>query len=310
VFHLRKDVPGTWEEALEEFLFWKRAQAVSETTVNDYRRVIALFFRRYPEAVEHGQFRSCVLKHMAQPGISPSTYNLRLVYIRAFFAWCLQEGLIKRNPLAGFKRRKAASRIVSIDEAVLTRLLELPDKSTFVGLRDYALLLLTLDTGIRPSEALQLLVGDCNLRSLEITVRAEAAKTRDWRTLPVSPVTGNAINELIAVRPSTWDTAGSVFCTWEGRQLSLEGWRARLDYYSEKLGTKIRPYDLRHAFALEFLRNGGNAFALQRTLGHTDLAMTKRYIALTREDLREQHTQASPLGKLIPKKERITRIKN
>ena len=67
--------------------------------------------------------------------------------------------------------------------------------------------------------------------------------------------------------------------------------------YSKTLKTSIRPYDLRHAFALQFLRNGGHALALQRTLGHTDLTMTKRYVALTEADLRQQHTIASPLAK-------------
>lgn len=55
----------------------------------------------------------------------------------------------------------------------------------------------------------------------------------------------------------------------------------RLKMYSKTLKTSIRPYNLRHAFALQFLRNGGHTLALQRTLGHTDLTMTKRYVALT-----------------------------
>ncbi|MEK3942492.1 MULTISPECIES: tyrosine-type recombinase/integrase [Paenibacillus] len=46
-----------------------------------------------------------------------------------------------------------------------------------------------------------------------------------------------------------------------------------------------RPYDLRHAFSLEFIRNGALAFSLQRTLGHVDITMTKRYVALVDDDL-------------------------
>ncbi|GIM30111.1 hypothetical protein CPJCM30710_27770 [Clostridium polyendosporum] len=75
--------------------------------------------------------------------------------------------------------------------------------------------------------------------------------------------------------------------------------RGRLDKYSTILGVKIRPYDLRHAFALLYLRNGGNVFTLQKTLGHTDLSMTKRYLNLTGKDLTETHKTASPLNKLI-----------
>ena len=50
-------------------------------------------------------------------------------------------------------------------------------------------------------------------------------------------------------------------------------------------GVSLRPYDLLHAFALNFLRNGGNVFALQRIMGHSNLNMTKRYSALTQNDI-------------------------
>ncbi|MEX3618553.1 tyrosine-type recombinase/integrase [Paenibacillus glucanolyticus] len=56
---------------------------------------------------------------------------------------------------------------------------------------------------------------------------------------------------------------------------------------------------VRHAFALEFLRNGASAFSLQKTLGHVDISMTKRYVALADEDLKRDHIKASPLNKLI-----------
>ena len=81
--------------------------------------------------------------------------------------------------------------------------------------------------------------------------------------------------------------------------MDTHAWSQRLSRYGNKLGFKITAYDLRHAFALMFLRNGGQSCdrllsqavtALQRTLGHVDLTMTKRYVALTQDDLREQHT--------------------
>ncbi|NLZ51754.1 MAG: site-specific integrase, partial [Thermoanaerobacteraceae bacterium] len=69
-------------------------------------------------------------------------------------------------------------------------------------------------------------------------------------------------------------------------------------------GYKITPYDLRHSFALLYLRNGGNVFTLQRTLGHTDLNMTKRYLALTGEDLKVEHEKATPVSDIVGKRVR------
>jgi site-specific recombinase XerD len=73
-------------------------------------------------------------------------------------------------------------------------------------------------------------------------------------------------------------------------------WGHKLKKYSKKLGFNITPYSLRHCFALYYLRNGGNVFTLQRTMGHADLNMTRRYLALTLTDLKEQHRLASPVN--------------
>lgn len=297
----------TWEEALQEFIWFKQAQGIAPRTLKDYQDFVRQFFQRYPDLdyTRPHDLKRAVYEYMAQEGIKPATFNLRLTYLGAFFSWCLGEGHIQENPLAGIKRRKAESRIVNHDLDTLTRLLEAPDKSTFAGLRDYALILLTLDTGIRPGEAFQLLPCHINLHSREVTVPAAVAKTRTSRTLPVSPVTIQAIHDLLKARHPAWGDSVPVFCTTEGTSLNRNSWRGRLELYSKKIGRHIRPYDLRHIFALQYLRNQGNALTLQRTLGHTDLSMTKRYVALTQEDLREQHAIASPVAQFIPQRNRV-----
>lgn len=304
---IRKYVPKTWEEAREGFIIWKQAQGLSERTIKDYHYHVSNFFKHYPQAYTH-ELRPSVLEYMARP-VKPATFNKRLVNLRAFFEWCIQEDVFEENPLDGFRQRKAEGRVVNLDEKILSRLLSLPDKTSFSGFRDYCLLLLTLDTGIRPKEAFSLLVEDIHFRSLEVHIRSDVAKTRVSRTLPVSPMTAHAIRDLISARHPVWKDNVPIFCTAEGGFLNTWTWGDRLEIYSKRLGVHIRPYDLRHAFALQFLRNGGQAFALQRTLGHTDLAMTKRYVALTQQDLRQQHSIASPLNTLVPQKQRVRKIK-
>jgi len=200
-------------------------------------------------------------------------------------------------------KRKDSFKNVNIEPETLTKLLSMPNQATWSGLRDYTLILLTLDTGKRPSEAFSLLVTDINLRSYEIHIRAVNAKTRESRTLPIVFATADVIKKLIMARHESWDSKIPVFCTYQGTKLDRKSWNKRMELYSTKLGIKICPYDLRHAFALQYLRNGGHALALQRTMGHTDLTMTKRYVALTQQDLREQHVTASPLNTLLPKKQ-------
>jgi len=57
---------------------------------------------------------------------------------------------------------------------------------------------------------------------------------------------------------------------------------------------KPRLHDFRRDFALNFLRNGGDIFTLQRLLGHADLQVLRRYLAQTEGDLREAHRRVSP----------------
>jgi site-specific recombinase XerD len=130
-------------------------------------------------------------------------------------------------------------------------------------------------------------------------VRAENAKTRTSRTVPFSPHTAEAVHTLIRARHPEWENDIPVFCSCESTPLTRHSWGDRLELYSKQLGVKICPYDLRHTFALMFLRQGAHAFALQNMLGHTDMSMTRRYVNLTSIDLQQTHQYASPVKNLL-----------
>ncbi len=282
----------SWQQAVEQYLPWKKAEGRSGRTIKDYYYHITHFIKVYPDAAidDYTSLKRAVIAYMAED-VKPAYYNNKLVYLKTFFTWCVNESILPDNPLKSFKRRKADSRIIDVKNKSLKELLSIPNQKTYTGLRDYALLLLQLDTGIRPKEALSLQVTEVNFRSLEIYIKAENAKTRIARTLPLSPITAKAIQKLINARPSEWDAEIPVFCTFDGRKWSVNGWYKQLSSHGNKIGIRVFPYQLRHTFALEFLRNGGNSFALQKTMGHADLNMTKRYVALADEDVKKQHTK-------------------
>ncbi|EFU43936.1 integrase family protein [Paenibacillus vortex V453] len=289
-----------WEDILEEFLRFKLLNGIAKTTHKDYIRTVNLLFKRFPDAWgSYYKLEEAVIDHLNQEGIAPATFNSRLTYLRTFFKWCVEEGHLKKNPLTKIKKRKEGSRIVAISIETLQELIRVPDQSTFVGMRDYTLIIFTLDTGIRPSEALALQPNDFNLISGWVRIPDGAAKTRVSRTLNISPVTVDALKRLIDMRPRSWANKVPVFSTETGNVLNRHTWGDRLERHSKQVGVHITPYALRHAFALEFLRNGASAFSLQKTLGHVDISMTKRYVALADEDLKRDHIKASPLNKLI-----------
>ena len=306
---LFKEVFCSWQDALEAFVLFRKAEGYSKRTIKDYRYYVALFFNSYPDAwnpSDPSKARIAVLSYLGQDGIAPATFNIRRKYLKAFFSWLADEGAYTGNPLEGIKTRKAEPRIVQHSAEVLTKLLKLPDKTTYCGKRDYALLCLSIDTAIRPNEALALELEDVNLKEMVVLVRASVSKTRKSRTLPFSLETAKALQALITSRPREWETP-LLFANYEGERLTVSGWRQRLQKnYAPKLGLKrLSPYDLRHDAALHFLRNGMNPFALQTIMGHSNLETTKLYIALAEADIREAHETASPVKKFIGNKKRV-----
>jgi site-specific recombinase XerD len=301
-----KTVPECWGEYLAEFIYFKKAQGLSECTLNDYQIHVTRFCKRFPDAFK-GSLKKDLYAYMSQQ-VKPATYNLRLIYLRTFLTWCVEEGYLDSNPLVGFKKRQDEGRVVDVDEDIIRQLLLLPDQKTFAGIRDYALIILTLDTGIRPGEAFGLMARNIDSRTGYVVIEAANAKTRSMRGLPITHTTSMAIRNLLSVRHEKWGDDVPVFCTCDGGSFTATTWGDRLEMYCKKLGVHLRPYDLRHAFATLFLRQGGNVFALQKMMGHKTLSMTKRYIAITENDLSEQHEKASPVSKMFEQKQRVRKV--
>ncbi|MCL6576865.1 tyrosine-type recombinase/integrase [Kyrpidia sp.] len=303
----------TWQESLSTFILFKRAEGRSHYTVRDYRRIVGAFFRR-PEAQsawpDADRLRRAVLQHFTDiRGLAASYHNQQLRVLRSFFNWAADEGLVSGNPTKGIKQRREDQTPRHLPDDILSKLLRLPNQSAFVGVRDFALMLFQLDSGVRPGEALQLTPRDLNLASLEITIPAHVAKARVSRTVVISPQTAKAIRKLLSVRPADWDDSVPVFASASGRKLAEESWSRIMRQYGRKLGARVTPYMLRHSSAIMFLRSGGHVFALQRQLGHADITMTRRYIALADADLHEQHAVASPVSRLLPQRTRARKVK-
>lgn len=303
------EISNNWKEVFEDFILFKQAQGLAKRTIDDYMFHIPKFFKEYPEIKDYNKLEKNVLKYFAESAkLSAGTFNIRRKNLNTFFNWCVQEGLIPANPIRNIRKRKTEGRIRQISEETLKKLLELPNLKTYVGLRDYTFMLLSLDTGIRPAEATALIISDINTKAGEVFIRPEVAKTGISRTLPISEETISSITKLYTINKKTWDT-DFVFCSCTGQPLTVQAWKQRMAVYSKKLKTTISAYDLRHAFAIIYLRNGGDPFTLQRLMGHTDMEMTQYYLKFSKTDLQNAHASASPLSSLLVRKKKILKLR-
>ncbi len=161
------------------------------------------------------------------------------------------------------------------------------------SVRNRTILLVPLDTGLRASELCELRIKDVDLNNRRLTVLGKGSKER---IIPFSAVTSQAIWRYEATRPKD-STNDLVFVTPEGQPLDRVGLGELILRIGERAGvTNAHPHRFRHTFAINFLRNGGNAYALQMMLGHSTMEMVKRYLALAQADVEAAHRQASPVA--------------
>lgn len=97
-----------------------------------------------------------------------------------------------------------------------------------------------------------------------------------------------------------------IFCSKDGREMTPSTWGHEFKkcIRRKNLDDTISPYDLRHTFAIMFLRNGGNLFALKTIMGHEQLEMTERYARFVGQDVKREHEKASPVRQLMSKRVR------
>ena len=84
---------------------------MSKRTIEDYKLHIIMFFKRYPAVYnEKGDLKKAVFEYMGQQ-IKPATYNIRLIYLRAFCNWCLKEAIMAENPFNELRKRRDEGRV-------------------------------------------------------------------------------------------------------------------------------------------------------------------------------------------------------
>jgi integrase/recombinase XerD len=163
------------------------------------------------------------------------------------------------------------------------------------GPRNIAIVLTLLDTGLRASELSRLKHLDLDLRTGGIRVKPFGAGIKSsGREVFVGKSSRAAIWKYIAL--SSDKDAQPLFQTIKQRSMNRHSLRSMLRRLGLRAGVnKTHAHRFRHTFAIQYLRNGGDVFSLQRLLGHSTLAMVNRYLAIARTDIAEAHKRASPV---------------
>ncbi len=167
------------------------------------------------------------------------------------------------------------------------------DNERPTALRDRAIIYLLVDTGLRASELCELRLRHVDLKNHRVIVMG---KGRKERTLPIAPRTAQALWRYLSTRDDTGRDTAYLFTTHLGSPVSRYSLRRMLSLIGQRAGVSgAHPHRYRHTFAINFLRNRGNIFALQRILGHESLTMVNNYLAIAQTDIQAAHNDASPV---------------
>lgn len=284
-------------DAISEFLLRKRADGLRDRTLKDYQKELGKFAAT-TNSLDEKDLRHAVIDYFAAiPDTSAAVYNRPYTCLKCFFSWCVDQEYLIYNPIDKEKLKKRGDdsniNAASIDD--VKRLLKACNRSSFTGLRNYTMILLMLDTGIRTSEITRLTKSDYNKANGTITISRQTAKTKRTRILYLSDNVAASLNDYLKRLPNNLDY---IFPSRDANQLATNELSREFRKLSEKAGVKITPYQLRHTFATYFVANGGNVFILQKLMGHSDIKMTLRYTDISESQKQESHRVYTPTNLL------------
>jgi site-specific recombinase XerD len=231
--------------------------------------------------------------------LSPKTVQCHVRTLKAFSSWLYRNEYTKDNILSKLKIPKAPEKITQpLTPEETKRTLKVNNRKTPTGNRNYAIVTLMLDTGVRESETSSLSISQVNLDKNCLKVMGKGAKER---MVPFGDYCRIILLEYIENwRPAPANkNIDNLFLTSDGKPLSANAIKLLFSRLKKTTGIKrLHAHLCRHTFATNYLLNGGDVFTLKEILGHTTLEMVNSYLHFTTSQLAVLHHQFSPMDKL------------
>jgi integrase/recombinase XerC len=227
------------------------------------------------------------LAALARKGLSGVARARKVSAIREYFRFLEGVGFIQKSPITGIdtpKREKHTRQFLRSDE--YTKMLSLAGGNP----RDYAILQVFLQTGIRVSELANLTMEDVDFIKPAIRVRGKGNQERE---IALEKRGVQALKNYLAVRPASLSEA--IFLNYKGEPISERGIRKLVVKYRKNAGITKRAscHSLRHTFATYKAEKGVSPFQLQQWLGHANLNTTQIYVHLGKQNAKKIMEQTS-----------------
>lgn len=210
------------------------------------------------------------------------TLNRKLSSINAFFEFCHQEFSNEKVKFKFSKIPATLPKYLSYEQ--IMNALSLIDRSSWIGLRDYAMILFLYATGLRISECLSIEHNDFE----DLWLRVRHAKGDKERIVPVAR---EAIKAIKAYECECPFESTDVWLNYQGKNLSrISAYKITQKYLN------VSPHVLRHSYATALILGGADLRIVQELLGHASLLTTQIYTHIQKQNLKETVIQCHPMA--------------
>lgn len=267
---------------------------LSSHTLDAYRRDLAQFFS-YCDGEGAGSIDDVQRQHarrylavLSASGYSKRSMTRKASAVRSFYNDAGRRGSAVTNPFEGVSRPRLDRPLPhALPVRTVVHAIETIDPVTPEGMRDRALIDTLYSTGLRVSELASMTIDDVG-RDL-VTVTGKGRKTR---RVPIGRPAQESVRRYLGQgRPKLAgpEAGQALWVGVRGRPLGARGVRAVVRKHMSTF-----PHALRHSFATHLLEGGADLRSVQDLLGHTDLATTQIYTAVTRQHLRGTYDRSHP----------------
>jgi integrase/recombinase XerD len=307
--HFQLCTVATQSELEEAFHLWlesMQARQFSPNTLRGYRVNVGAFIRYLRkqlnlttlDAVQPQHIRRWLI-YRQQHGVSNAQLHNDYRQPRTFWNWCLREELTTNNPFAKVEKPKLQPTLKpALTPHEVEQILQACEGKDWLRLRDKALILLLLDTGLRIHEAHKLTVADAQRET--VLIRGKGGKQR---VVFLSAEVRLAIKRYLKACPYPLTDESPL---WWGRNgaLTLWGIMEVVEKIGKRAGLKrpLGAHTFRRTFATWSLRSGIDLEQLRQLMGHSDYSVLRQYLSLVEADLKRAHQQHSPLNNLRNRK--------
>lgn len=285
----------SYRQKLRPFLRFLGDVPVEDITIHDLRCYVASLWDSETLYANHP------VRKERKGSLSPFTIAGRVRTAKQLFNFLQVEGEINDNPMKRIrtpnpKRRRPKA----IKQADFLALLETTKGGDVIDLRDRAILYFLRDTGCRVGGLMGLEIEHVNWEKQLVLVTEKGNKSR---LIPFTGQTANVIRDWLVVRPEgkgPWLFVG--LKAHANDCITQNAVAKMLNTRSERAGCEgpTNAHAFRHAFARDFLLNGGDLGTLADLLGHEDIKTTKEYYGIFLiEELQEKHKRHSPIAQML-----------